>query len=708
MYLASTGEKLAKLCRSGRCCRRGEDYRNRGQRSRCMSRRTAGRQAGVALFPFVAVLLCTMGALIVLLLTAVQARIGAKSAAAKAIAQQSQEASEAADQIQQATDDTLLRNDQLNDQLAELQKMLSDKRLEMSAIEEHIRKVEDDLKRLQALGKEIIARAQSNDVASADEKLLDELREKIEDKKKELDDARKLAAKKKPAFSIVPYEGPNGTNRRPIFVECRIDGVILQPEGVVLTPNDFEGPMGPGNPLDAALRAVREHWKNNGLEGEPYPLIVVRPSGAIAYMKSRSAMSHWENEFGYELVEEEVELKFPKPDPALETVVKRALKDARERQAVLIASMPRRFGNSQVGDSFEADSLPGEEDLSGGGGGGRGPGGSGTGGAGGGSGSGSGVGSKGKGMGSSGRPGTGIGSGSGLPSSNTAASSAYGSAASKLRGGPGMGGGTGGDGSGGMGTASRIGATSVNGGSGTGGSGTGSSATATSNAGNGSSTGGSKGASSANGRPGGTGGSGGDPNMSGNVSAGGTQGTGAMNGSAGQSSGSAGASGMSGGSAAVAQDMRSQQTQSASLEYRPDVDKAKATSSKLTRQKGEGWGLKGTGAMGSGGTRMSDHPTSVSRPIQVRCTRSQVVVMPDRDDTRRASVVQLPGDLASNLDPFMAAVRKRVEFWGPPVDGGYWKPVLNVDVAPDAEERYQELTALLQGSGFDVQRKVKR
>jgi hypothetical protein len=42
------------------------------------------------------------------------------------------------------------------------------------------------------------------------------------------------------------------------------------------------------------------------------------------------------------------------------------------------------------------------------------------------------------------------------------------------------------------------------------------------------------------------------------------------------------------------------------------------------------------------------------------------------------------------------------------VDGGYWKPVLNVDVASDAEERYQELTALLQGSGFDVQRKVKR
>jgi hypothetical protein len=184
-----------------------------------------------------------------------------------------------------------------------------------------------------------------------------------------------------------------------------------------------------------------------------------------------------------------------------------------------------------------------------------------------------------------------------------------------------------------------------------------------------------------------------------------------MTGSAGgMSGGSSGGGGMSGGSAAAADDMRMQQSgaQSVSMEYRPDVDKARAASSKMTRQKGEGWGLKGTGALGSGGTRMAEHPTAVARPIQVRCTRSQVVVVPDRDDTRRASVVQLPGDLASNIDPLLSAVRKRVDFWGQPVDGCYWKPVLSVEVAPDADERYQELTALLQGSGFDVQRKVKR
>ena len=49
-----------------------------------MSRKTARQQVGVALFPFLAVLICTMGALIVLLVLLVQqARVDASVAATK-------------------------------------------------------------------------------------------------------------------------------------------------------------------------------------------------------------------------------------------------------------------------------------------------------------------------------------------------------------------------------------------------------------------------------------------------------------------------------------------------------------------------------------------------------------------------------------------------------------------------------------------------
>jgi len=46
-----------------------------------------------------------------------------------------------------------------------------------------------------------------------------------------------------------------------------------------------------------------------------------------------------------------------------------------------------------------------------------------------------------------------------------------------------------------------------------------------------------------------------------------------------------------------------------------------------------------------------------------------------------------------------------VERWGMAVAGGYWKPVLRVSVAPDAEDRFYELSVLLHNSGFDVQRR---
>ena len=58
--------------------------------------------------------------------------------------------------------------------------------------------------------------------------------------------------------------GPHGTRRRPIYIECTLEGIIIQPEGFVLLPDDFHGPLGPGNPLDAALRTIREHLAQGG------------------------------------------------------------------------------------------------------------------------------------------------------------------------------------------------------------------------------------------------------------------------------------------------------------------------------------------------------------------------------------------------------------------------------------------------------------
>ncbi len=114
------------------------------------------------------------------------------------------------------------------------------------------------------------------------------LKEQIALARRRLAAAQQNPDTKKNTYAVVPYLGKNGTRRRPIYIECRGDGVIIQPEGIRLTEEDFQGPMGPGNPLAAALRAAREHLAaqqktSGGPIEEPYPLLLVRPDGIAAY-----------------------------------------------------------------------------------------------------------------------------------------------------------------------------------------------------------------------------------------------------------------------------------------------------------------------------------------------------------------------------------------------------------------------------------------
>jgi len=46
----------------------------------------------------------------------------------------------------------------------------------------------------------------------------------------------------------------------------------------------------------------------------------------------------------------------------------------------------------------------------------------------------------------------------------------------------------------------------------------------------------------------------------------------------------------------------------------------------------------------------------------------------------------------------------RLAAWGIAGRGMYWRPVLHVYVAPEAEQRFAELSALLEGSGLTVER----
>ncbi|HWC91150.1 MAG TPA: hypothetical protein VG433_15880, partial [Pirellulales bacterium] len=301
--------------------------------------------ASIALFPFLAVLLCTMGGLIILLV--VIARHAKQQAAVD-----SQSTITARDDLEVQRSDLQWRRDHLRTARDKTAEDLADRRKVISHLEDHIRRLRDQISQLERATAEFDRHvgAKQQDTAKLRARL-DDLRQQTREAQEEIDKNRK-ARPKSQSYAIIPYDGPHQTHRRPIYIECRENAIVLQPEGIELADTDFIGPPGPGNPLAAGLRAAREYLvKYAGSDpaagGEPYPLLLVRPDGILAYYTAREAMSSWGSDFGYEFIDQNWEIKFKPPEAGLAVAISRAVDDARHRQQALALAAPRLLTNRQ-------------------------------------------------------------------------------------------------------------------------------------------------------------------------------------------------------------------------------------------------------------------------------------------------------------------------------------------------------------------------
>jgi hypothetical protein len=221
----------------------------------------------VQLFPFLAVLLCTMGALVLLLV------IFARQAALQA---ENQPPPEVDPQLRDSHDELVWRIEHLTASRTKTAEQLAQMRHTLSHAEDHARRLRDEL-------------AQASAALAAIDQPWDASRIEIDRRQRTQLDARRAQLERelaeldqRPAkgtsYAIVPHEGPNHTRRRPIYIECRSDRVIIQPEGIVFPESDFAVLGDPRNPLAAAVRAaaekvVRQHQFDSS--GMPYPLLLV-------------------------------------------------------------------------------------------------------------------------------------------------------------------------------------------------------------------------------------------------------------------------------------------------------------------------------------------------------------------------------------------------------------------------------------------------
>ncbi|MDO5309730.1 MAG: hypothetical protein Q4G03_09635 [Planctomycetia bacterium] len=335
-----------------------------------MSKRANANEEPFSLFPFLAVLLCTMGVLAMIFVLVAQ-KTSDSTAAEEAISPE--ETSEAFDaQLALGSDGVILTEppqsparDDVDDDYARallqtdaasledlrdakesgewfLQQLQETRERSGAALErerERLANAEQALAKLRE-EQEVMRRkyqallSEEPQDALAIQEAVDAVDKELEALKAQAEELRQKNANAKRSYAILPYQGANGVFRRPIYIECNSAGVFIMPEGVRFNQADFLVARYPGNPFDVALRAVAATYQRQSgpsAQIEPYPLIIVRPSGAEFFYSAIAALASWGELYGYEFVEEDQEIEYPAPNPVLTQTLTEQINFARAR-----------------------------------------------------------------------------------------------------------------------------------------------------------------------------------------------------------------------------------------------------------------------------------------------------------------------------------------------------------------------------------------
>jgi hypothetical protein len=298
----------------------------------------------VSTFPFLAVLLCTMGSLILVLLVmdrrAKRAAVAkAQEAAAQVAQRQAEEAAQRRADYEREQEARLAENERRREELhtrlvreeSELEKQRRQMLLELAAAAARLTSENFSGRRLQQQEQDLRGRVIAVQTALAEKRgtlakvegLSDAAQQELvrmtadlallEQTLKALKAARE---RERQTYSVVPYHGKQGDARRPLYVECTASGLLFPPEKVSV-------PITTADALAAEVRRrlehQREHARASGdkADPKPYMLLLVRPDGIMAGNGLQGVLRDMGVEYGYELVDADWVLDFPTDEQPL-------------------------------------------------------------------------------------------------------------------------------------------------------------------------------------------------------------------------------------------------------------------------------------------------------------------------------------------------------------------------------------------------------
>ncbi|WP_417391408.1 hypothetical protein [Gimesia sp.] len=350
-----------------------------------------GKEArSVSLFPFLAVLICAMGALIFLLVVTTrrirhQAVMQVQKVVVEEVVQDDyfppvifsaevEEPAPAAPIVVQMEESevvpepepqviNLSREHEERLRVLQLQRSrkledLKTQNLNLVRLKNELNQSEDQLKQSE---QQILSLNQKdkelNEKMNALQKQRARVAEMLQEELQTLQEKKQSQKTARSKYSVIPYDGQTGTAKRPILIECTDQGLTFLPEGITLTPDDLKE-FTPGyNPLLAGTQALFQYWKSQdrGTGKEPYVLILVRPSGSVGYYVARKLLNNLELDSGYELIDADWEFALPDKDSRAEKICQDAVDRVLSERKHLVSQLSQnQQGTSERRLQFDA------------------------------------------------------------------------------------------------------------------------------------------------------------------------------------------------------------------------------------------------------------------------------------------------------------------------------------------------------------------
>ncbi len=332
----------------------------------------------ISLFPFLAVLVCAMGSLILLLLVMTRKMHNDQEKDAAAAVMIASDLSSQTDRVAEIGDleaqirmaQTTLSSLQsqsaaINTSVGERQQQIVTLNDELAGLQEQLRKcgggetigVSETLKEARELkAKEAALLRQlkeserllyekqqlltnADDASKEAELVLQEKHSDLIRLRAQVEDAKTKAATVSGTATLLEFSNSTGTSRTPIVVDVTEKGFEILPNEIRITAAEMEGFPVKDNPFLSAVLTAHRFRSGNSVTDEPYVLLLVRPDGSLPFYAAQKILMESGVHFGYELLEPDQTIVAGEVDPAEVPAVQQSIQEALRRRENMYAKL---------------------------------------------------------------------------------------------------------------------------------------------------------------------------------------------------------------------------------------------------------------------------------------------------------------------------------------------------------------------------------